>query len=179
MSYANGPADNNAMVGIFDATNPSTQSPAAWQELQGKSSGDFVFSAPGNTGRYDVRMVDSSGNTLIRGSAFQVVAASKTIRLSAQVDNGHVVLSWNNPAYYQSMAGYYIYRGLAPGKEAPTPITAAPIPADRTAGASTQVNGYIDTDVKSGTKYYYVLKPIGLNLKTFGAASNEVAIQIP
>lgn len=179
MSYANGPADNNAMVGIFDATNPSTQSPAAWQELQGKSSGDFVFSAPGNTGRYDVRMVDSSGNTLIRGSAFQVVAASKTIRLSAQVDNGHVVLSWNNPADYQLMAGYYIYRGLAPGKEAPTPITAAPIPADRTAGASTQVNGYIDTDVKSGTKYYYVLKPIGLNLKTFGAASNEVAIQIP
>jgi hypothetical protein len=179
VSYANGPPEINATVGIFDATNPSISSPLSWRSMQGKTSGDFVFSAPGNPGRYDVRMVDSAGNVLVRSSAFQVVPASATIRLNARVESGRVVLIWNNPANYQRLSGYYIYRGTAPGKESTTALTAGPIPTDRTAVASTQTNGYIDTDVQRGMKYYYIVKPLNSDLKTFGAPSNEVSVQVP
>lgn len=178
VSYANGPPEINALVGIFDATNLSTASPLSWQSLQGKTSGEFVFSAPGYPGSYDVRMVDSARNQLARSTPFQVVQASATIRLNAQNEAGRVVLTWNNPANYQWLAGYYVYRGTAPGQPSATPLTVGPIPTDRTAAASTQKNFHVDAEVQPGMTYYYIVKPLQNDLKTFGPPSNEVSVTL-
>lgn len=176
VSYANGPPEINAMVGIFDATNPTVSNPTSWQSIQGKTSGQFVFSAPPYPGQYDIRMVDSAGNVLYKSTAFQVVAAPQTIPLTATVQSGRVIIKWKNPANYQQLAGYYIYRGTAPNQQSATPITAGPVPADRSAAASTQENAYMDMNVQNGVRYYYIVKPLKYDLQTFGPPSNEVSV---
>jgi hypothetical protein len=179
VSYANAPPENNAWIGVFDATNPSATNRWGWRSLQGRTSGDLTFTAPEYEGSYEVRMYDSADNLLARSPAIEVVRASETIALDASVSSGRVVLTWNNPADYQRLSGYYLYRGTEPGAQSPTPITTAPVPVDRSAAASTQANTYIDSGLSAAVTYYYVLKPVSYDLKTFGAPSNEVSATIP
>ena len=178
VDYANGPMDINAWIGIFDRSNNGTSTRWSWQELQGKTSGEFVFTAPSIAGQYDLRMFDSSNNLLARSPTFQVVPASTTIKLKSAVDSGHIVLTWNNPLDYQMLDGYYVYRGTVAGAESTTPLTLAPIPADRSAAAAMMTNMHIDSDVQPGTKYFYVVKPLQVDLKTLGPASNEASAVI-
>ena len=178
VDYANGPTDINAWIGIFDQTNGGTFTTWSRQQLQGKTSGEFIFTAPKDNGRYDIRMLDSSNNVLARSTAFQVVSGSAAIKLKADAEAGRIVLTWNNPLDYQMFEGYYVYRGTAAGAESPTPLTLGTIPADRSAAAATAVNTHIDTDVQPGTKYYYVVKPLQVDLKTLGVASTEVSAMV-
>lgn len=179
VSYANGPAEINAWIGIFDETNSGADTRWSWYSLQGKTSGDVVFTAPSITGRYDIRIVDSAKNVLARSSVFQVVSGSAAIRLQGRYESGRAVLTWNNPTNYQTLDGYYVYRGTAAGAESTTALTTGPIPADRSAAAATAVNTHIDSGPSPGSRYYYIVRPLAVDHTTLGAASNEVMIEAP
>jgi hypothetical protein len=179
ISFANAPSDINSWIGIFDETNSGNQTRWSWQDLQGKPSGEIVLNAPPLGGRYDVRLFDAHQNMVARSAVFQVVTGSPTVALSAKLDSGRVVLTWINPTDYQKLSGYYVYRGTAAGQESTTPLTAGPIPADTNAAAATRTNTYIDSNLPTGATYYYVVRPLQWDLKTFGKTSNEVSVTIP
>lgn len=79
-----------------------------------------------------------------------------------------VVLTWTaSPT--AGILGYYIFRGTSAGGEGTTPINGTPLNATT----------YADTNVVSGTKYYYVVTAVASNGTTQSAPSNEASATVP
>src|SRR5262249_4365224 len=78
-----------------------------------------------------------------------------------------VVLVWTPPDSDTSnrVTGYRIYKGTGAGKEAPTPVNGAALPASATS--------YTVTGLTNGKKYFFTIKAI--NGVGASRASNEVS----
>lgn len=85
------------------------------------------------------------------------------LSLAAEAGNAQVVLKWRW-AKAQDAVGYYVYRGLQPGRFDAMPLFDFPVTGST----------YTDTRVQNGTTYYYKVVAVGPDL-TEGVASNEVA----
>lgn len=83
--------------------------------------------------------------------------------LAAEAGNAQVVLKWRW-AKAQDVVGYYVYRGLRPGRYDAMPLFDFPVTGST----------YTDTRVLNGTTYYYKVVAVRPDL-TEGTASNEVA----
>lgn len=81
------------------------------------------------------------------------------ITLKAIGETGAVMLVWNE---IEDISGYYVYKATKSGAQGDTPET------DFVVSGTT----YKDTKVKSGTQYYYIVKPV-LEDQSLGDASNE------
>ena len=78
-----------------------------------------------------------------------------------------VTLSWA-ASLTPGVVGYDIYRGTASGGESGTPINLVPV----------NTTDYVDTNVKAGTTYYYVLRSVAAN-GVQSPASNETKANVP
>lgn len=87
------------------------------------------------------------------------------VSLKAEAGVGFVKLDWNQITDNRGVSGYNIYKALSAGTQPGQPA------------ASTTVNQltYIDTDVKNGATYYYIVKPVFKD-QTTGIPSNEVSV---
>ena len=78
-----------------------------------------------------------------------------------------VILSWT-ASTTPEIVGYDIYRGTASGGESGTPLNSTPV-----SGTT-----YVDSSVKAGTTYYYVLTSVGPGGEQ-SPRSNETEAQVP
>lgn len=85
--------------------------------------------------------------------------------LTAKTGDKEVKFTWTKALSTKNVVGYNLYRGTAPGKQSDTPITDFYI----------EGTSYTDKNIKTDTKYYYVVKPVYKD-KTLGSASNEVEV---
>jgi len=89
--------------------------------------------------------------------------------LSASFSNSSVILTWtpSQPGTYP-IAGYVIYKGTSSGSEFSTPVATIP--------ANTNTTAYTDTNVTSGTTYYYYVKAFDdQSPPNYSEPSNEVS----
>lgn len=86
------------------------------------------------------------------------------IKLVAKAGTGNITLTWNELKEGTNIKGYNIYRGTAPDGEDLTPITNTPLSSPK----------YVDKNVKSGTKYYYLCSVVYENDDEF-IISNEAS----
>lgn len=92
------------------------------------------------------------------------VDMTRAIVLNAQAGAGGVNLTWNSITDLRGVLGYYIYRATTSGGQSEMPLT--DFPRNETT--------YTDTNVTSGTTYYYIVKPVFTD-NTIGPKSNEVS----
>jgi len=85
--------------------------------------------------------------------------------LTAKTGDKEIKFTWTKALSTKNVVGYNLYRGTAPGKQSDTPITDFYI----------EGTSYTDKNIKTDTKYYYVVKPVYKD-KTLGPASNEVEV---
>jgi fibronectin type 3 domain-containing protein len=79
-----------------------------------------------------------------------------------------VILTWT-PSATPGVTGYNVYRGTTSGAESATPVNSSPI-----AGTT-----YVDTNVKAGQAYYYVVTAISSNGITQSSDSNQASATVP
>ena len=87
---------------------------------------------------------------------------TNSITLKAQAAVGLVKLNWNSITDAKGVSGYNVYKSTHAGNYSGNPEKMV------------TVISYIDSNVKSGTSYYYTVKPV-FNDNSIGAASNEVS----
>lgn len=145
------------------------------------SQGTYQYKLPPNlaAGKYDIKIKNFLTNQVVGTSGYFTVLApsstapstttgtsgtSSTLQLVATANSQSINLSWTAPSYSKTVKGFYPYRSTTPGGQTSTPLTDFP------------VNGtsYIDQNVKTGTTYYYILKPV-FSDSSLGAASNEAS----
>ncbi len=126
----------------------------------------------GKTYYYYVTAVNSAGE----GEKSEEVSITVSLllyppaNLKAEVKDGKVVLTWDQPKKGQKeITGFAIYRGTKPGAEPDVPI--AVVDADKTT--------YTDSSVEAGNTYYYVVKAFdNENPPDYSTPSNEVKVEI-
>lgn len=121
----------------------------------------------------EVEVSDTAGNTItkeINVEYSDITSISIPQNLQALVVNGYVKLMWGIPQPGTShIAGYAIYRGTSLAGESPTPIA--------TVGPNTTT--YTDTNVTSGTNYYYYVKAFdNQSPANYSDPSNEASATI-
>jgi len=144
--------------------------------VTGTNAGDFAEIA--NTCGASV----AAGGTCTIGVAFTPSGAGQRMATLSINDNASgspqtinltgsgcadIILSWASSTT-PGVVGYNIYRGTAPGAESGTPINSAPVNAGI----------YVDTSVKAGMTYYYVLTSVS----AYGAESprsSETEANVP
>jgi fibronectin type 3 domain-containing protein len=182
---------DNAVLLTWESSAKTTQDIAGYNIYRGLSAGaedkeplnaqplanttyNDTTIAIGNTYFYAIRAVDTSATPLVSELSREVSVAlarpSAPKSLTGSGAGGKVTLNWK--AVEKSalpVAGYNVYKGLAPGDEAATPITATPVAWP----------SYADTDVEVGKVYYYLVKVVtSSNPPVEGDPSNEISVRV-
>lgn len=113
---------------------------------------------------YILRAVYKDKSLGVPSNEVSVLLKSKII-LNAKATEDGVYLNWNK-SYDKDIAGYYIYRATASGKQTSTPITDFPIVE----------LSYTDKNVDLNTNYFYILKVVYKD-KNLGNATDEVKVK--
>jgi hypothetical protein len=108
-----------------------------------------------------------SGMLVVTDNSNNVAGSTQTAAVTG-TGLHDVLLTWiASPT--SVIAGYYVYRGIAPGAEDTTPINSTPVNATT----------YVDTNVTPGTSYYYTVTAVASNGVTQSSLSNEASATVP
>jgi len=119
---------------------------------------DSTGLADGTPYYYVVSAVGSGGESANSGQMSATTAPQIPTGLQAVATTGQILLTWTASA---NATSYNVYRATSSGGETTTPIASPP------------TAGYTDTDVASGTKYYYEVSAV--NAAGQCANSSEVS----
>lgn len=85
--YSNAPDEVNAVIGLYPAGNPNSNSSTSWKFISGETSGDYSVTAPFTSGKYEFRIYSTKMELLGTSAPVEVIGLTDQNNQNGNVDS--------------------------------------------------------------------------------------------